>query len=79
MQKSTFHSENFKINGIQIPEFELKSGNLIRIYIPNFNNENKPLGFDLTIELIKRFQNQKTDLPWAKNHQQFFFHHFSIH
>ena len=70
MQKSTFHSENLEINGIQIPEFELKSGNLIRIYIPNFNNENKPLGFDLTIELIKRFQNQKTDLPCAKNFQQ---------
>lgn len=76
MQKSTFHSENFEINGIQIPEFELKSGNLIRIYIPNFNNENKPLGFDLTIELIKRFQNQKTNLPWAKNHQQNFFSSF---
>ncbi|MCI3937100.1 hypothetical protein MQX03_07805 [Chryseobacterium aahli] len=76
MQNSTFHSENFEINGIQIPEFKLKSGNLIRIYIPNFNNENKPLGFDLTIELIKRFQNQKTDLPWAKNHQQNYFSSF---
>ncbi|UFH31809.1 hypothetical protein LNP04_17865 [Chryseobacterium sp. C-71] len=76
MQKSTFHNENFEINGIQIPEFELKSGSLIRIYIPNFNNENKPLGFDLTIELIKRFQNQKTNLPWAKNHQQNFFSSF---
>lgn len=69
MQKSIFHSKSFEINGIQIPEFELKSGSLIRIYIPNFNND-EPLGFDLTIELIKRFQNQKIDLPWAKNHQQ---------
>ncbi|MBF8149385.1 hypothetical protein ITJ86_05720 [Winogradskyella sp. F6397] len=70
MTNSIFHNEEFEINGISVPEFELKSGNLIRIYIPNFNLENLPLGFDLTIELIKRFQNQKTDFPWAKNYRQ---------
>lgn len=70
MQNNIFHSENFEIHGIQIPDFELKSWNLIRIYIPNFINENKSLGFDLAIELIKRFQKKKTNLPWAKNHKQ---------
>lgn len=70
MQKNTFQSKNFEINGIQIPEFELESGNVLRIYIPNFNHENDSLGFDLTIELIKRFQKEKADLPWAKNYQQ---------
>lgn len=70
MTNSIFHNEEFEINGISVPEFELKSGNLIRIYIPNFDSENQPLGFDLTIELIKYFQNKKMDFPWAKNHQQ---------
>ncbi|MCD8445745.1 hypothetical protein [Tenacibaculum finnmarkense] len=70
MKNNIFHNKKFEINGIYVPEFKLKSGNLIRIYIPNFNFENLPLGFDLTIELIKRFQNQKTDFPWAKNYRQ---------
>ncbi|PKV52785.1 hypothetical protein ATE84_4912 [Aquimarina sp. MAR_2010_214] len=70
MTNSIFHNKEFKINGISIPEFELKNGNLIRIYIPNFDAKNLPLGFDLAIELIKRFQNQKTDFPWAKNYRQ---------
>ncbi|TPN86834.1 hypothetical protein [Aquimarina algicola] len=70
MTNTIFHNQEFKINGISIPEFELKSGNLIRIYTPNFDKKYMPLGFDLTIELIKRFQNQEPNLPWAKNYQQ---------
>jgi hypothetical protein len=70
MTNSTFHNEEFEINGISVPEFELKSGNLIRIYIPNFDSEHQPLSFDLTIELIKYFQNKKVDFPWAKNYRQ---------
>lgn len=70
MEDIIFHSKKFEINGIQIPEFKLYSGSLIKIYIPNFNHEKLPLGFDLTTELIKKFQNQKTDLPWAKRYLQ---------
>ncbi len=70
MTNSIFHSKEFELNGISVPEFELQSGNLIRIYIPNFDTKNQPLGFDLTIELIKHFQNQKSDFFWAKNYRQ---------
>ncbi|WP_298239526.1 hypothetical protein [uncultured Algibacter sp.] len=70
MTNCIFHSKEFEINGISVPEFELKSGNLIRIYIPNFDSEHQPLGFDLTIELIKHFQNKKSDFHWAKNYRQ---------
>ncbi len=70
MTNSIFHNKEFEINGISVPEFELKSGNLIRIYIPNFDSEHQPLGFDLTIELIKHFQNKKSDFHWAKNYRQ---------
>lgn len=67
MTKNIFYSKEFIINGISIPEFELTQGNLIRFYIPNFDKQGKPLGFDLTIDLIKHFQNQKSELRWAKN------------
>ena len=70
MTNIIFHNKQFELNGISIPEFELQSGNLIRIYIPNFDIKNQPLGFDLTIELIKHFQNEKPDFPWAKNYRQ---------
>ncbi|MEP1490467.1 MAG: hypothetical protein ABJL44_12485 [Algibacter sp.] len=70
MTNIIFHNKEFVINGVSVPDFELKNGNLIRLYVPNFNTENSPLGFDLAIELIKRFQNQKPDFPWAKNYRQ---------
>ena len=70
MTNSIFHNKEFELRGISVPEFILKSGNLIRIYIPNFDTKNEPLGFDLTIELIKCFQNQKTNFLWAKNYRQ---------
>ncbi|MDY8135435.1 hypothetical protein U0D62_07495 [Aquimarina sp. 2201CG5-10] len=70
MTKTIFHHKELEIKGIIVPEFDLNEGELIRIYVPNFNFENSPLGFDLTIELIKRFQNQKNEFPWAKYFQQ---------
>lgn len=80
---SIFQNNTFEIKGVTVPEFELKSGNLIRIYVPNFNHENLTLGFDLTKELIQRFQNQKTNFPWAKNYQHNmiaeFFSPLSVH
>ncbi|WP_299312273.1 hypothetical protein [uncultured Aquimarina sp.] len=66
MTNSIFHSKEFKINGIFVPEFELKNGNLIRIYVPNV----RIIKFDLTIELIKYFQKKNTNLHWAKNYSQ---------
>ncbi len=66
MTNSIFHNKEFELNGISVPEFELKSGKLIRLYIPSV----RIIGFDLTIKLIKRFQKMNTDLPWAKNYSQ---------
>jgi len=74
MSNSVFNNKEFEIYGIVIPEFTLKKGNLIRMYIPNFDhNKNLPLGFDLAVELIQRFQDQKSNFPWAKNYQQSWF------
>jgi len=66
MRNSIFHNKEFELNGISVPEFELKSGKLIRLYIPSV----RIIGFDLTIKLIKRFQKKSTNLPWAKNYSQ---------
>ena len=68
MKNTVFHHKEFEIGGMLIPEFELKRGSLIRVYIPNFNQQNLPLGFDLCVRLIKRFQCQKPDFIWAKNY-----------
>ena len=55
MTKVTFHNKEFQIKGLSVPEFVLSNGKLVRIYVPNFNKEGLPLGFDLTIYLIKLF------------------------
>lgn len=70
MPSSIFYNKQFEVHGISVPAFELRSGSLIRIYVPNFSAKNLPLGFDVTIELIKRFQNQEPHFPWAKNYRQ---------
>ncbi|WP_440880410.1 hypothetical protein [Tenacibaculum sp. C7A-26P2] len=66
MTNSIFYNKGFELNGISVPEFELKSGKLVRLYIPSV----RIIGFDLTIELIKRFQKKNNNLPWAKNYSQ---------
>jgi hypothetical protein len=56
----------------------LKSGKLIRIYIPNFSVGNQPLGFDLTVELIKIFSQSRPEkelivnetIPYARHYSQ---------
>ncbi len=74
-QSSTiFHSQKFEIGGILIPEFELKNGDLIRFYIPNFSPGNIPLGHGLAIELIKRFQTINKQFIWAKDFRQISLH-----
>ena len=67
MTNSIFHNEEFEFCGISVPEFELKSGNLIRIYISNFDSENQSLSFDLMIELIKYFQDKKQSKCFFSN------------
>ncbi len=70
MKNTVFCNEEFEIWGITIPEFELKEGELIRIYDSRVYLENVPANFDLTLELIHRFKNKKTDFTWAKNYYQ---------
>ena len=70
MTNTIFYSKGFKINGKLIPGFELQKGRLIRIYIPNFDGDNKPLGSYLMFELIKYFQNKIPKSPWAKDYWQ---------
>ncbi|WP_299443194.1 hypothetical protein [uncultured Aquimarina sp.] len=70
MKNIAFYNEEFEIHGISIPKFELKEGELVRIYSSRIYPENVPVNFDLTLELIRRFQNKKTDFPWARNYNQ---------
>lgn len=65
-----FHSLPFDLNGINIPEFELNSGNLIRIYIPNFHQSDRTLGMDFSLELANHFQKKWPEMKWVKNYSQ---------
>ncbi|MEM9834682.1 MAG: hypothetical protein AAF944_28930 [Bacteroidota bacterium] len=78
MDSIIFHSKEFEMRGARVPEFKLQAGNLIRIYVPNFGNEHLPLGYDLAIELAKRFQDQNTDILWAKNYRKSSLYEFII-
>ncbi|AGC78024.1 hypothetical protein LX97_03114 [Nonlabens dokdonensis] len=66
MTNTIFYSKEFEINGISVPDFELRSGKLIRIYVPSV----RIIEFDLTIESIKHLQKTNANLPWAKNYSQ---------
>ncbi|WCO03587.1 hypothetical protein [Psychroserpens ponticola] len=70
MTNSIFHINEFKINGISVPEFDLNKGKLIRIYVPFIGENNSVLGHNLTKELIKQFQSQKSNFPFAENYQK---------
>lgn len=70
MTNSTFHNNEFEVNGVSVPEFSLNSGKLIRIYVPFAGGNNSVLGHNLTKKLIKQFQSQKTDFPFAENYRK---------
>lgn len=70
MKNRIFQIDEFEIDGISVPAFELTYGQLIRIYVPFIGTNISVTGHNLTKKLIKHFQNHKTNLPFAKNYQK---------
>ena len=68
MIDTIFHSKEFELRGIRVPEFKLEKGKLIRIYVPNFDANYNPLGYKFCTELIKKFKEQNTDFHVAKEY-----------
>ncbi|MFT5916383.1 MAG: hypothetical protein ACI81T_002892 [Bacteroidia bacterium] len=65
MSEFIFHNKPFVIDGMEIPEFELRKGEMIQIYIPNFSLENKSIGHNLALQLAKYFNTKNSNLPFA--------------
>ncbi|MFD2561862.1 hypothetical protein [Aquimarina rubra] len=68
MNNTVFTNKKFELNGISIPEFKLVSGQIIKIYIPNFDSDNNELGHKFSLLLSDEFQNQNSELIWTKEH-----------
>jgi len=70
MTKSIFFSHQFEFKGNIVPEFELKSGKLIRICLPTFGLKNNYLVSPYRFELLKYFQNKIPNTKWSKEYSE---------
>ncbi|WP_299621568.1 hypothetical protein [uncultured Tenacibaculum sp.] len=50
--KIIFHSQKFKLQGIDIPEFQLEKGKLVTICIPNTDSKGRCLVHDFRYDLL---------------------------
>ncbi|SNR15967.1 hypothetical protein [Tenacibaculum jejuense] len=66
-----FRSQKFNFQGIEIPEFQLEKGKLIRLCIPNFDENGKSLvhqfRYDLLSYLAKNIPNAKLTTDFQEN------------
>lgn len=70
MTNLIFHSSDFEFKGITIPEFELKSGKLVRICLPNRDSEGNDLVRKFRLELLKHFEDTIPNLKWTKEYSE---------
>ncbi len=82
MSEIIFHNKPFELRGMKIPEFELRKGEMIRIYAPNFNKENKILGVDFANQLSEIFQKSNPNFVQSKTYRpsrwKEFFHRTTV-
>ncbi|WP_024771853.1 hypothetical protein [Aquimarina macrocephali] len=76
MNNTVFHNKKFELNGVPIPDFELVSGKIIKVYVPNFDSENNGLGYKFCLHLSERFKNQNSELMWIKEYSETRFRKF---
>ncbi|WP_299836470.1 hypothetical protein [uncultured Tenacibaculum sp.] len=69
--KIIFHSQKFKLQGIDIPEFQLEKGKLVTICIPNTDSKGRCLihdfRYDLLHHLDKNILNAKLITDFKEN------------
>ncbi|MFT6964471.1 MAG: hypothetical protein ACJAWV_004212 [Flammeovirgaceae bacterium] len=82
MSEIIFHNKPFELQGMGIPEFELRKGEMVRIYVPNFDKENKALGGSFANQLSGIFQKLQPDFVQSKTYRpsewQEFFHRMTV-
>ncbi|MEA1785282.1 hypothetical protein U1E44_04195 [Arenibacter sp. GZD96] len=70
MKNHILHSPEFELNGIIIPEFDLKSGKLIRICLPNNDSIGNDLVHRFRFDLLKYFERKGLKLKWTKEYSE---------
>jgi len=70
MTNTIFHSSKFEFKGIPIPEFDMESGKLIRLCIPNFDSDGNDLVRDFRYELLNHFEKIIPKSKWSKEYSK---------
>ena len=70
MTNIIFHSSKFEFKGISIPEFDMESGKLIRLCIPNFDSEGNSLVSDFRYQLLNHFEKIIPKSKWSKEYSK---------
>lgn len=70
MMNTIFHSSKFIFKGIPIPAFDIESGKLIRMCIPNFDSYGNNLVHNFRYDLIYHFENIVPESKWSKEYSK---------
>jgi len=68
MTNSIFHSQKFNFKGIDIPDFDLKLGGIVRLCIPNFDSKGNSLVHNFRYDLLNHFEKMIPDIKWSKEY-----------
>ncbi len=69
MTNPKYHSPQFEYKGIPIPEFDLESGKLIRLCVPNFDSIGNNLVHSFRYGLLNHFEKIIPKAKWAKEYK----------
>ena len=70
MTNTIYHSSKFDFKGIPIPEFDMESGKLIRLCIPNFDSDGNDLVRDFRYGLLNHFERIIPKSKWSKEYSK---------
>ena len=70
MTNTIFHSPKFEFKGIPIPEFDMESGKLTRLCVPNFDSNGNDLVRDFRYELLNHFETIIPKSKWSKEYSK---------
>jgi len=70
MTNIIFHSQKFEFKGISIPEFDMESGKLIRLCLPNFDSKGNSLVQSFRNELMNHFEKKIPKIKLSKEYSE---------
>ena len=70
MTNILFHNLKFELKGIPIPEFDIESGKLIRLCVPNFDSDGNDLVGDFRYELLIHLDKIIPKSKWSKEYSK---------